>query len=209
VASRKKKGATKNDGVMGIFGYRGGGDKPRKKQVLQYDKQGNLLGDDGLEMTKVRKRMHRIFDGWFIYVAIMVLLAIAFTVLAFFQGAQYTDWDAVQRGGNEFHGWQTAFLLRIEALMCLYTAILSGLISVFGFRWFYDRKTRTVVYGLMFALGAVCISYFGFAVLVVGTLEPISLINLCFIIITLQTMAAVDAERPTLRKPKIGRREVK
>lgn len=212
MASDKNKNTGKSslgDGAMGLFGYRGGGDKPRKQQIINYDKEGNVIGDDGFEMTPTRKRMHRIFDAWFIYTFVMVVAAFALMLLGYLQGAQYTDWNLVQQGGNQFHGWDTAFLMRMEALFCLYTAVLSALISIFGFRWFYDRKPRTVTHALMLALGAVCITFFGFAVFVVGTPEPISLVNITFMLFTLTTMAAVDAERPNLRKPKVGRREVK
>ena len=197
------------DGVMGLFGYRGGGDKPRKKQVIQYDKEGNVLGDDGFSMTRTRKRMHRIFDAWFIYIFVMLVAAFALMLLSYQQGAQYTDWNLVQKGGNQFNGWDTALLMRMEALLCLYTAVFSALINFFGFRWFYDRKPIGLVYGMFIALATVCIGYFVFGMLYVNSPEPLSLVNLCFILITLLTMNAVKAERPSLRKPKIGRREIK
>ena len=195
--------------AMSIFGYRGGGDKPRKKEVIQYDKQGNRLGDDGFPMTPTRKRMHKVWDAWFIYVIVMVVAAIALMVLAYFQGAEYTDWEIVQRGGNQFNGWDTAFLIRLEALHCLYTAVISALLSIFGFRWFYDRKPVVVVYAMMLAIAGVGIGYQIFSTTMVGAIEPLSLVNISFILITVLCMQAVNRERPTLRKPKIGRREVK
>ena len=198
-----------NRNIMGLFGYRGGGDKPRKKQVINYDKQGNVIGDDGFEMTTTRKRMHRIFDAWFIYVFVMVVIGFVMMLLAYQQGAQFTSWELVQSGGNQFNGWDTALLLRLEALLCLYTAIFSALISIFGFRWFYDRKSIGIVYGMMFALGSVCAGYFAYGMICVGAPEPLSLVNISFILITLLMMSAVKAERPTLRKPKVGRREIK
>mgnify|MGYP007101875900 CR=1 FL=1 len=206
MASRKKP--EKRD-AMSFFGYRGGGDKPRKKQIINYDKQGNVIGDDGFSMTPTRKRMHRIFDAWFIYLFIMIVVSVVCMVLAYMQGAQYTDWEIVQRGGNQFHGWDTALLLRLEALLALYSAVISALINFFGFRWFYDRKPVVMVYAMMLALGLVCVGYTVYAIVGVGTFEPLSLVNLSFILVTLVTMRAVSAERPSLRKPKVGRREVK
>ena len=196
--------------ALSLFGYRGGNDdKPRKKQVIKYDKQGNVIGDDGFEMTPTRKRMHRIFDAWFIYILVMIVLGFICMILGYLQGAQYTSWELVQVGGNQFNGWDTALLLRLEALLCLFTAVFSALINVFGFQWLYDRRPAVVVYGMMFALGFVCTGYLVFAVTSVGSLEPLSLVNISFILITLMTMSAVRAERPTLRKPKVGRKEVK
>lgn len=208
MASKQKK-SVNTDGVMGLFGYRGGGDKPRKKQVIQYDKEGNVLGDDGFAMTKARKRMHRIFDAWFIYIFVMVVGAFALMLLGYQQGAQYTDWNLVQSGGNQFNGWDTALLMRLEALLCLYTAVFAALINVFGFQWLYDRRSPVVVYAMFIALATVCIGYFAFGMASVGAPEPLSLVNISFILITLLSMNAVKAERPYLRKPKIGRREVK
>lgn len=206
MAQRKK--ADKRD-AMSIFGYRGGGDKARKKEVINYDKAGNVIGDDGFEMTPVRKRMHRIFDGWFIYTFVMVVIAIVLTILSYMQGAQITDWEIVQRGGNQFNGWDTALLLRLEALFCLYTAVFSAMISIFGFRWFYDRKPVSIVFGMMIALFLVGLGYFVYGIVGVGTLEPLSLVNTAFMIVTLLTMSSVQAERPNLRKPKVGKRVVK
>jgi hypothetical protein len=206
VAKRKK---TEQRDAMNLFGYRGGGDKPRKKQVITYDKAGNVLGDDGYEMTPTRKRMHRIFDAWFIYLFIMVVAAIALMILGYFQGAQYSDWEIVQRGGNQFNGWDTALLIRLEALLCLFTAVFSALINFFGFRWFYDRKPVGPVYAMMIVLGLACVGYLAFGIMGVGAIEPLSLVNISFMLVTLITMSAVKAERPTLRKPKVGKRVVK
>jgi len=209
VASKKENKPFNGDGAMGLFGYRGGGDKPRKKEVIIYDKQGNRLGDDGLPMTKTRKRMHRIFDAWFIYVFVMALGALVFMILGYLQGAQYTDWNLVQVGGNQINGWDAALLLRLDALLCLFTAVFSVFVNLFGFRWFYDRKPVGAVIVMFLILGLACIGYTIFGIVAVGSPEPISLITLCFIVITFMSMKAVEAERPTLRKPKIGRREVK
>jgi hypothetical protein len=194
---------------MGLFGYRGGGDKPRKKQVINYDKQGNVIGDDGFEMTPTRKRMHRIFDGWFIYTFVMVVIGLVLMILAYTQGAQYTSWELVQVGGNQFNGWDTALLMRVEALLCLYSAVFAALISIFGFRWLYDKGATIVINGMLFALGSVSVGYFAYGLIGVGAPEPLSLVNISFILVTLLTMSAVRSERPTLRKPKVGRREIK
>jgi len=206
VADKKKSGG----GALGIFGYRGtNDDKPRKKQVIEYDKQGNVIGDDGFEMTPTRKRMHRIFDAWFVYIIIMVVIGFLCMLFAYLQGAQFTSWELVQKGGNQFNGWDTALLLRFEALLCLFTAVFSALISIFGFKWFYDKGSLGVLYGMMFALGTVSVGYFVYAVTAVGAPEPLSLVNISFMLVTLLTMKAVRIERPTLRKPKVGRREVR
>lgn len=216
MASKKQNGGQKKgnglpNGAMGLFGYRSNGndDKPRKPEVILYDKQGNKLGDDGLPMTKTRRRMHRIFDAWFIYLFVMLVAALAFMILGYLQGAQYTDWNLVQQGGNQLNGWDLAMLFRLEALLCLFTAVFSALINLFGFRWFYDSKPVGSVIVMFLVLGLACIGYTVFGFTAVQSPEPVSLITLCFILVTFTTMKAVDAERPTLRKPKIGRREVK
>ena len=208
MAAKKKKQPEKRD-AMSLFGYRGGDDKPRKPEVITYDKKGKVLGDDGYEMTPIRKRMHRIFDGWFIYVIIMVVVALAGLIASYFQGAQYTDWELVQSGGNQFNGWDTAFLLRMEALLALYSAIFAALINVFGFQWFYDRKSPAVTYAMMVALALASVTYLFMGFAFVGTIEPLSLVNISFLLVTLLSMNAVKAERPTLRKPKVGKRVVK
>ena len=204
------KKPTEKRSALSLFGYRGGNDdKPAKKQVITYDKQGNILGDDGFPMTQTRRRMHRIWDAWFIYVIIMVVIGFLSMIFAYLQGAQYTSWELVQVGGNQLNGWDMALLLRLEALLCLFSAVFAALISIFGFRWFYDKGSSAVIYGMLFSLGFVSAGYLVYAVTAVGTLEPLSLVNISLILVTLLTMKAVKVERPTLRKPKVGRREVK
>ena len=160
-------------------------------------------------MTKTRKRMHRIFDAWLIYVVIMVIAAFVLMLLAYQQGAQFTDWEAVQHGGATYNGWETALLMRLEALLCLYTAVFSAFINFFGFRWLYDRKSAGLVVGFMIGLGIVSAGYFVYGIVGVGTFEPVSLINISFMLVTLLTMSAVAKERPTLRKVKVSRTVVK
>ena len=207
--SNSSSNASLGDGMMGLFGYRGGGDKPRKKQVIQYDKEGNVLGDDGLPMTPTRKRMHRILDAWFIYLFVLLVAGFVLMIMAYMQGAEYTDWNLVQRGGNQYNGWDTALLMRLEALLCVFSAVFAVLINLFGFQWLYDRKPPTMVYAMFIALGLACVGYLIFGITAVGTPEPLSLVNISFMLITILAMRAVAAERPHLRKPKIGRREIR
>ena len=179
VASKNNKNSESlnkgGNGVMGLFGYRGGGDKPRKKQVIKYDKDGNVLGDDGYAMTKARKRLHRIFDAWFIYIFVMCVIGFVLMVLAYQQGAQFQDWNLVQKGGNQLNGWDMALLMRLQALLCVFTAVFSALINLFGFRWMYDRTSPVAVFSMFIVLGLASLGYFCFGMFGVQSPEPLSL----------------------------------
>lgn len=121
-----------------------GKEAPEKKPlVIKYDKDGNKIGDDGYAMTSVRKRMHTMFNVYFIWAVVAAVLGCLCTIFSYAQGAEYASWELVASGGNQFAGFDVSFLLRMEALMCLYTALTSLVAHFWGFRWFYDRQSET------------------------------------------------------------------
>lgn len=181
-------------------------ERPEKRPlVIRYDADGNRIGDDGYVMTKSRTRMHHIFDGYFIWGIVAAVLAIALMVLSYFQGAQFGDWELIQRGGNQFNGWDTALLLRYESLFMLYSAVISVVLSFLGFRWFYDRSSEHRFRIVLYVFIAIAVVFFVAAVALVSTPEPVSLIDLVFGVLTLMTMREVIIERPTLKKAKVAK----
>lgn len=185
-------------------------ERPEKRPlVIRYDADGNKIGDDGYVMTKVRTRMHRMLDGYFIWGIIAGVLAIVLMVVSYFQGAQFGDWELIQRGGNQFNGWDVALLLRYESLFMLYTAVFSIVLSFLGFRWFYDNSSEKRFNMLLYLFIGIAALYFIAAVVLVATPEPVSAIDAVFAILTLQTMREVKAERPRLKKAKTARTVIK
>lgn len=182
--------------------------KKKKPLVQEYDKEGNLLGDDGYEMTSSRKRMHRILDGFFIAGILSALLCLFCIVFSYFQGQDYSYLELRASGGNLVNGWEFALLLRIESLYCLTLAVVLIASSITGFHWLYDSGSKRflVLMGIEVFL-SICTELF-FS-LVVGLIEPLSLIYIAAFCYALFSIGAVDQERQTLKKPKVAKRVVK
>ena len=181
----------------------------KKPLVINYDADGNKIGDDGYAMTSVRTRMHRIFNAYFVWAVIAAVLGCLCTVLAYAQGAQYSSWELVATGGNQLAGWDLAFLMRMEALMCLYTALTSLLVHFWGFRWFYDRQSETRLKVLLgFVVGA-SVAFCAVCFVQIDIPEPLAIVNVALVVLTSVVMSEVKAERPNLKKPKIANSVVK
>lgn len=181
-------------------------ERPEKRSLIErYDANGNRIGDDGYVMTKVRTHMHRLLNGYFVWGIIAAVIAIVLLVLSYFQGAQFTDWELVQRGGNQFHGWDTAMLMRFESIFLLYTAVFSVILNVFGFRWFYDNSSEKRFANSLYIYAAIAVVYFVAALVLVSAPEPVSVIDVLFVVLAMQGMRAVKCERPKLKKARVAK----
>lgn len=187
-------------------------DKPEKQPlIINYDKDGNRIGDDGYVMTPARKRMHNMFNAIFVWGIISVLVAVACTILAYAQGQQFggfngdfASFDLEVTGGNMINGYSVGTMLRVEAIVLLFTGIMGPIISIQGFHWFYDRRPAKAL-GIMMGLVAVaCISYEISMLATVGFPDPVCLITLIMLVLILVFMRQVNVERPTLKKAKVA-----
>ena len=75
-----------------------------------------------------------------------------------FSGETFTDWELRATGGWEYNGYRLATLVRIEALVCLWTAVAGVILNLKGFAWMYDRASNGFVNGLMYALLGISIA---------------------------------------------------
>ncbi|MDO4854427.1 MAG: hypothetical protein Q4A43_03320 [Coriobacteriia bacterium] len=180
----------------------------RKIQVVNYDADGNKLGDDGYPMTQVRKMLHNLLNIYFVGGLAIALFALFCCVFSYFQGQEYSYIELVATGGTQLNGWDFAFLLRIEALFCLFVAIISICINLVGFNWMYDDRAPYAYYALLAILGIASMAFFIAVNLFVGVSEPISAISLLFTLLNCICTFLVASEKPTLRKPKIAKTEV-
>lgn len=155
---------------------RGFASQPAREK--RFDEQGRRIGDDGLPMTRLRTRAHRLLNGFFIWGAVAALLCAGFTVLAAFQGQVLSDWELVAIGGAYRNGFSVASLLRYEALFCLAVAVASVANHLYGFSWLYDGYTLKPVRRITAGLGLACALWFAAAVLLVGVFEPVSFFTL-------------------------------
>lgn len=173
--------------------------------VEHYDSEGNRIGDDGLEMTPARHRLHKLLNFCFIWAIVLGIIAIALIVLSYFQGAEYQDWELVARGGNQFNGWDTAILMRVESIFLLITAVLYVVLNFLGFGWMYDKKPESGLKVPAVIILAASVVFFVAAVCYAGIPEPASLVNIIVCALILSTMKTVRREMPHLKRPKVAK----
>lgn len=177
----------------------------RKPLIEHYDSEGNRIGDDGLEMTAARHRLHKLLNFCFVWAIVLGVVAIALIVLSYFQGAEYQDWELVARGGNQFNGWDTAILMRVESVFLLITAVIYVVLNFLGFGWMYDKKSEGGLKVPSIIILAVSVMFFIAAVWYAGIPEPASVINIIVCALILNTMKTVRREMPHLKRPKVAK----
>ena len=185
-------------------------EKPQKKPLeIWYTEDGTKIGDDGYPMTQLRTKMHNIWNGYFVYAIILLIWGLACTLMSWFSGETFTDWELRATGGWEYNGFRVATLARVEALICLWTAVLGVIINFKGFAWMYDRQDPKFLNIFLYALLGLSIAIELVALFMIHIISPACLVNIVLIAMTIVTMRQIDEERPTLKKAKKFRKEVK
>ena len=77
-----------------------------------------------------------------------------------------------------------AFLLRVEGLLCLFTALLSFCANFIGFNWMYDKRSPRAITSIIAVIGIGSILYELAALLVVHVPDPVSVVNIVFVAIS-------------------------
>lgn len=172
---------------------RGFASQPAREK--RFDEQGRRIGDDGLPMTRLRTRAHRLLNGFFIWGVVAALLCAGFTVLAAFQGQVLSDWELIATGGAYRNGFSVASLLRYEALFCLVVAVASVANHLYGFSWLYDGYTLKPVRRITAGLGLACALWFSTAALLVGVFEPVSVLTVVLLAVFWTLVPKVFEER--------------
>lgn len=184
--------------------------KPEKQPlIINYDKDGVRIGDDGYPMTKTRKLMHNLFNAIFIWGILMIILGGVLAVVSYGQGQQYSGFEMETYGGNMYNGNSVADMLRYIGLFNLLTAIIVSIIHVQGFRWMYDKANPPFT---LFLLGLWAVMSIGFGTFFFGVLsipEFTCFVNIFLIVAILVTMRNIKKERPTLKKAKVAKTVVK
>lgn len=191
--------------------------KPEKPPlIVNYDRDGVRIGDDGYPMTPVRSRMHHTFNAMFIWGIVCALGGAACAIIAYAQGQQFggfegdfATFDIETYGGNMINGHSVATILRIESIVLMASAVLSVIINIQGFRWFYDRKPATMCGTLMGILAIASIAWQVAFISMTGFPDPATLVTLVLLVLLVAFMRQVVIERPSLKKAKIARTEVK
>lgn len=178
-------------------------EKPQKKPIeVWYTEDGTKIGDDGYPMTPIRTRMHNLWNGYFIWAILCVVICIVCIVVSYLQGQQFTDWELIASGGNTINGYETATLIRIEGLLALWTAVAAVIVNLKGFQWMYDNAGVSVLNGLLYAGLGIGIVLELVALIFIHIPDPLSILNICLVAFTLYTMKRTEEEKPTLHRPK-------
>lgn len=182
----------------------------RKRQVvINYADDGTRIGDDGLYMTKARKKLHRTYDLIIIWMAVTFFAAAGCIIASFFQNQTITEWELIWIGGNMFNGLPVANILRIEALFMLYVCAVSLFTNQKGMAWMYDhRPKKPAMITCMLLLIPSAIYFVGFF-FIVGLPEPVSAISIVLALCVYFFIPPVERERPSLKKVKVARSEIK
>lgn len=180
-----------------------------QQRTRYYDENGVRIGDDGYPMTKTRTRLHRLYDCYFFYMIIALLVGVALIVFSLFQGQQITEWELVWYGGSQFNGHSLATILRIEALYLMFVVAISLFSNMKGMAWMYDNGPERDVKITIYLSGVVSIVYFCAFTLIVGVPDPFSLITLCMSILNWKFVQDVKLGRGTLKKAKVAATVIK
>lgn len=180
-----------------------------QQRTRYYDVNGVRIGDDGYPMTKSRTRLHRLYDCYFFYMIIALLVGVGLIVFSLFQGQQITEWDLVWYGGTQFNGHSLATILRIEALYLMFVVAISLFSNMKGMAWMYDKGSEKSVKVTIFSAGVVSAVYFLAFTFIVGVPEPFSAITLCMSILNWKFFQEVKIDRGTLKKAKVATTVVK
>lgn len=188
----------------------------KKPLYIHYDKDGNRIGDDGYPLTPKRHRLHNTLNAIFIWAIICAIVGAGCAIIAYAQGQQYggfegdfSTFDLEVYGGNMINGYSVATLLRVEAVLLVFMGIFGTTVNFKGFHWLYDKASATALRIIMAIIVVVTVAYQVMLLTSVGIPDPGSLIMAILIIMAAIFMKQVAEERPTLRKAKIARTEVK
>lgn len=188
----------------------------KKPLYIHYDKDGNRIGDDGYPLTPKRHRLHNTLNAIFIWAIICATVGAGCAIIAYAQGQQYggfegdfSTFDLEVYGGNMINGYSVATLLRVEAVLLIFMGIFGTTVNFKGFHWLYDKASATALRIIMAIIVVVTVAYQVMLLTSVGIPDPGSLIMAILIIMAAIFMKQVAEERPTLRKAKIARTEVK
>lgn len=180
-----------------------------QQRTRHYDENGVRIGDDGYPMTKARMRLHRLYDCYFFYMLIALLVGVGLIVLSLFQGQQITEWELVWYGGTQFNGLSLATVLRAEALYLMFVVAISLFSNMKGMAWMYDKGPEKPVKITIFLSGIVSGVYFCVFAFIVGIPDVFSMITLCMSILNWKFVQDVKLGRSNLKKAKIATTVVK
>ncbi len=151
------------------------------------------IGDDGCYMTPTRIRMHRTLNAFMIWGIIMIIIAVACTIAAYFQGQSYQDMELVATGGNMINGHSAGTLLRVAALVYIVSGILFIFLQHKGFTWFYERQSQFAARGIALAICVIAAIWEAY-IITVGIFDILAIANIVIALTFFASATKVETE---------------
>lgn len=180
-----------------------------RQRTINYDENGTRIGDDGYPMTKGRIWLHRLYDCYFFYMIVALLVGVAMVMLSLFQGQQISEWELVWTGGTQFRGYSLATVLRVEALYLMFVVVISLFSNMKGMAWMYDRAPERGVKMTIYISSFVSFVYFAVFTYVIGVPDVFSFLTLCMSVLNWKLYRDVKSTRGSLKKAKIAKTVVR
>ncbi len=164
-----------------------------QQENLQDEIRRAPIGDDGCYMTPTRVRMHRTLNAFMVWGIIGIVIAVACTVAAYFQGQYYADMELVATGGNTINGHSTGTLLRVAALVYIVSGILFIFLQHKGFIWFYERQSQSAPRAIAMAICVIAAIWEAY-VISIGLFDILAIANIAFAVSFFMAAAKVETE---------------
>lgn len=158
-------------------------------------REGEWIGDDGKTMTVARKWCHQLLNTYFIYGLIIIGVGAVVGGSTFFMGQTITDaFEMRWVGGEQFHGFDLALLLRLESLFILISGTIFLATSFLGFSWLYDGKSFGTTKHWTLSVIGISVFWIVIAFTSVQVIDPIAIINIIIAVLFLRSANTVDLD---------------
>ncbi|MGI6590203.1 MAG: hypothetical protein ACOX1O_01100 [Eggerthellaceae bacterium] len=200
MANKKQRKAREKRVRQDQQGRRRSPEELSERELIKASKNKELytdIGEDGLPMTKARNRLKRVLSGYTIWGFICIPIAACWFILSCFGYQENAFFSLLGYTDGTVNGYSQTILLRIEAVIAL-LGLLAMFVNSFTFSWMFGQASATWFMTLVIVLAVVYGGYFAFCLIALGLVEPMSLINLLFLLFVLYSAFRVAQERPSL-----------
>lgn len=155
-----------------------------EREYIKASKQGELYedyGEDGKPMTKARTRLQRVLSGYTIWGFICIPIAVCWFMLSCFPDQEWAVFSFLGYRDYTVNGWDPTVVLRIEAVVTL-LGLLALMVNSFTFSWMFGQATAVWYRAITIVLAVAYAGYLAFCISSYGLIEPVSIVNLVFIL---------------------------
>lgn len=168
-----------------------------ERDYLKATKHGELyedFGEDGKPMTHARTRLQRVLSGYTIWGFICIPVAVCWFMLSCFPDQEWALFSLLGYSDYRVNGWDPTVVLRIEAVVTL-VGLFALLVNSFTFSWMFGQAPAIWYRAITIVLAVVYVAYLAFCISSYGLIDPVSLVNLVFILFIWYSARQVANER--------------